>query len=98
MTDTFRDLCGELLKAYEWCIDKYMTAPASEDALVQRARTALAEGAGVGPTNEELIELSLDTKLYRFQPTAGDPIVYELSDQQLMAYARAVLARWGNKA
>jgi hypothetical protein len=94
MTD-FRSLCTDLADE----LHGYKVAnPMHCRALLDRARAALAEGDGVVVTDEELIELSLDTKLYRFQPTAGDPIVYELSDQQLMAYARAVLARWGNKA
>jgi len=93
-TPDYKSLCAELADAYEHELNKRGMGC----DLINRARTALAEGAGVGATNEELIELSLDTKLYRFQPTAGDPSGYELSDQQLMAYARAVLARWGNKA
>ena len=47
------------------------------------------------PTNEELIQLAVDTRLYRFQATAGDPIQYEMTEQQIHAFARAVLARWG---
>jgi hypothetical protein len=42
-TPDFQKLCAQLLEAYEWCIDEYMTAPASEDTLVQRARAALAQ-------------------------------------------------------
>ena len=47
-TPDFQELCAQLLEAYEWCIDEYMTAPASEDTLVQRARAALGQ-----PTSEE---------------------------------------------
>ncbi len=43
MTDTYRALCAELADAYTWCIEEYMTAPAEEDTLIQRARAALAE-------------------------------------------------------
>jgi hypothetical protein len=41
MTD-FRTLCAELVDAYAWCVDNYMTASADRDSLVQRARAALA--------------------------------------------------------
>jgi hypothetical protein len=48
------------------------------------------------PTDEELIKLAIDTRLYRFQATAGDPVQYEMTEQQVHAYARAVLERWGH--
>jgi DNA-binding response OmpR family regulator len=48
MNTDFRALCADLLEAYEWCIDEYMTAPASEDTLVQRARAALAQSTSEG--------------------------------------------------
>jgi hypothetical protein len=39
----YRALCAELEDAYTWCIEEYMTAPAEEDTLIQRARAALAQ-------------------------------------------------------
>jgi len=48
MTDTFRDLCAELLAAVE---HEYGDPPIDRLALSQRARAALAEGAGVEPTD-----------------------------------------------
>ena len=59
--------------------------------VMDRARAALA----TPPTDEELIQLAIDTRLYRFQATAGDPVQYEMTEQQVHAYARAVLERWG---
>ena len=50
----------------------------------------------VAPTDEELIQLAIDTRLYRFQATTGDPVQYEMTEQQVHAFARAVLARWGH--
>jgi hypothetical protein len=84
----WRALCAELLEAYEWCIDEYMTAPASEDALVQRARAALAQPEPQGPTDEEIRDL--------WSWAAGQ-------DQgpwptQQHCFARAVLTRWGRPA
>jgi hypothetical protein len=51
MTD-FRALCAELADAYAWCVDNYMTGSSRDDSLVQRARTALAEGDGVGVSDD----------------------------------------------
>jgi hypothetical protein len=73
-------------------------APAIANAwtdAITRARAALAEPVGEGPTDEKLIQLAIDTRLYRFQATAGDPVQYEMTEQQVHAFARAVLARWG---
>jgi len=54
----------------------------------------LSPAAQPGPTDEELIQLAIDTRLYRFQATAGDPIQYEMTEQQVHAFARAVLDRY----
>ena len=37
----YKALCAELLDAYAYLIDRYMTAPSNKDALVYRARAAL---------------------------------------------------------
>jgi len=47
------------------------------------------------PTKGEVIQLAMDTRLCHFQATAGDPIQYEMTEAQLIAFARAVLERWG---
>ena len=49
------------------------------------------------PTKGEVIQLAMDTRLYRFQATAVDPIQYEMTEAQLIAFARAVLERWGHR-
>ena len=91
MTTDYRTLCAELADTLECVLD-------SPDphclALIARARAALAEQP-VAPTDEELIQLAIDTRLYRFQATTGDPVQYEMTEQQVHAFARAVLARWG---
>ena len=43
MSTDYRALCAELEEAYAWCIEEYMTAPAEEDTLIQRARAVLAQ-------------------------------------------------------
>lgn len=94
MTD-FRELCAELVTELEkWC----GTYSSTEDSqsVINRARAALAEPEPEGPTDEELVQTAIDTRLYRFQATAGDPIQYEMTEQQIHAFARAILSRWGN--
>jgi hypothetical protein len=43
MSTDYRALCEELEDAYTWCIEEFMTAPAEEDTLIQRARAALTQ-------------------------------------------------------
>ena len=80
-TTDYRALCAELEEAYAWCIEAYMTAPAEEDTLIQRARAALAQPVPVAPTDEELDELYFDNDAGRVA--------------SWRQFARAVLARWG---
>jgi hypothetical protein len=96
MTDPdFRALCAELVEAYAYLIDRYMTAPSNKDALVYRARTALNQPEPVAPTDEELLELLSrvsglpDNDTYIVD---GGRIMSE--PNELLDFARAVLARW----
>ena len=83
MTTDYRELCAELVEAYAWCIEEYMTAPAEEDTLIKRARALLAQPVAAGPTDEELWALGSDDFRANYYPTDA------------IAFARAVLARWG---
>jgi hypothetical protein len=87
MTD-FRALCAELLDAYAYLIDRYMTAPSNKDALVYRARAALAQPEPAELTDEEVKE-----EWYRLP---GESL------QDVVAFARTVIAadraRWGTPA
>lgn len=87
----FRALCAELLEWAEHTSAHYVVHP----DVILRARAALAQPKLQGPTDQELIQLAIDTRLYRFQATVGDPVQYEMTEQQVHAFARAVLARWG---
>jgi len=98
MTD-FRALCAELVDELEdWIAYGDEADCADAHAVVDRARAALSQPEPQGPTDEELIQLAIDTRLYRFQATVGDPVQYEMSEQQVHAFARAVLTRWGRPA
>ena len=65
---------------------------------IAAGKAALAEQQGEGPSDEDLLQVAINTRLCRFQATAGDPVQYELTEAQINAYARAVLARWGHPA
>jgi hypothetical protein len=82
MTD-FRALCAELHAAF----NTYAVDEAHHDLLV-RARAALAQPEPQGPTDEELGKLLY----YEFTTSTGHG---ERVDA--MGFARAVLARWGNR-
>jgi hypothetical protein len=86
MTNPYRAMCAELVEAYAWCIEEYMTAPAEEDTLIQRARALLDQPVAEGPTDEELLRLAREWN-------SG----FESIELHFAAdYARAVLARWGH--
>ncbi len=80
MTD-FRKLCVELLCSLE----QYPVQPPRDRDLIDRARTALAQPAPQGPTDEDLLKTAAQAVGYEHVPT----------DETCLALARAVLARWG---
>jgi len=103
-TPNFRALCKELGALM---IELAFTHPnLSENGvrivneLSDRADAALATpppepSPPYWPTKGEVIQFAMDTRLYRFQATAGEPIQYEMTEAQLIAFARALLEKWG---
>ncbi len=83
MTYDYKQLCAELHAALE----KHDLSLA-EDRLLDRSaaalRAALAQPEPKGPTQRQLLQLAAE-----FWPEGCEPT-------QATAYARAVLARWGN--
>jgi len=99
MTPDFRALCAELLQP----LAEYDGAnPYHEHrALITRARAALAaepEGEGEGPTDEELLESAAKALGYKSIPIDHEGGAVEAYSSELLAFARAVLARWGRPA
>ena len=81
MSPDYKALCAELVAALDpKVVGKDGYGPIA--ALLPRARAALAQPEPVAPTDEELITMWATTS-YIDQPEGG------------LAYARAVLARWG---
>jgi hypothetical protein len=98
MTD-FRALCAELVEELEVWIGYGDEADCADaHAVVDRARAALAEQP-VGPTDEEirtLADFDVDFDYYETTDESGNVgNAWECSDSQLLDFARAVLARWG---
>lgn len=103
MTTNFRVLCAQLLAAVE---HQHGDPSIDRLALSRRARAALAEGDGVGPTDDELLELMPETMRDEFSYAAqvcsnatGDkvkPGVFRVClNTAALEHARAVLARYG---
>jgi hypothetical protein len=100
VTTDFRALLDELLAWAERTSAHYVAPP---DVIV-RVRAALS-APEQGPTDEELYDLANDCDLDRFEGERSSPdgvVVkegcWEAWDHQLVAFARAVLARWGRPA
>jgi len=88
MTTDFRALCAELVNALEGEIEMYETRC---DDLIARARAALAaEPVVAKPTVMEIIELHDWLEDEWRANNDGE-------DLPMVDFARAVLARWGNR-
>jgi hypothetical protein len=104
MTTDFRALCAELADRLQHAItsanaDSYYGE--NRDA-VDRARAALAQPEPVPPTDEELLKLfgQFDVEGMNGE-THGMPLDTfwdEYQPREALAFARAVLARWGTPA
>jgi len=101
MTNTFRALCSELADALLcWQSDGAWIDQAEQSRLIARARTALAEQPE-GPTDEALVQLAFREKLGRLDSNGNIITRYYYPmdiGENVIAFARAVLARWGAPA
>lgn len=77
----FRKLCAELINVWDSAIDQDLL---DMHEAVERASAALSEPAPEGPTDEQLDDLFIEID------QTGSP-------ESWRPYARAVLARWGNR-
>jgi hypothetical protein len=109
MADTFRALCAELRKTAieladlmqgvidgDYKPDSFTLQPINR--ALDRAEAALAEGAGVGASDEELLELSQYHGVSYTMVDGG--VIYPMQPgcdmrDDVLSFARAVLARYG---
>jgi hypothetical protein len=95
MTD-YRALCAELCATLEAkVVVKSLPLTYQEcGPLLCRARAALAQPKPVAPTDEEIFDEATKSLYFSFAHM-GDPNKWEGGDADLLDFARAVLARWG---
>ena len=99
MTTDYRAMCAELVDS----LHKHTSMwEGHEIDLVARARALLAQPVAEGPTDEELLRVaataidpyeSSGIALGEYEPETECAV--EVYGSELIAYARAVLARWG---
>jgi hypothetical protein len=106
MTNPYRAMCAELLlfseEAGEICMNESLW-PKSDPTctLQQRARALLDQPVAEGPTDDKLMDIARATDLvYYMGEDCGFASPYmEGTDitAEVLAYARAVLAKWGHQ-
>ena len=93
----YRALCAELADALDaWQLGGGPPEDTADADLITRARTALAQPEPEGPTDDELLESAAKALGYKSIPSDETCLTAEAGE--LIAYARAVLARWGRPA
>ena len=95
----YKALCAELEDAYTWCIEEYMTAPAEEDTLIQRARAALAQPEPVAP--KPVVDYSRVPKIAteaQIRAAAQYLVKKRNCDGDLIPAIEYAIARWGTPA
>jgi hypothetical protein len=95
MTTDFRALCAELVPLLDDAWD--CSKPKYIQELLDRARAALAEPEPVGASDAELLAQAAESLGYERIPLDHEGGAAEAYACELLAFARAVLARWGNK-
>ena len=97
MTDPYRACLAELLSKIDYT---WGDIPADVRDLMDHARALLAQPVAEGPTDDKLMDIARATDLvYYMGEDCGFASPYiEGTDitAEVLAYARAVLAKWGN--
>ena len=106
MTNDYRAMCAELVDELEdWIVCDDESEIADTHSMIDRARALLAQTVAEGPTDEELAAL-MSARFLVNQSASARAIANIGTDEQVaqvraildgeaIAYARAVLARWG---
>ena len=102
MTNPYRAMCAELLSGLDELANPRYPFPGYTRCAMDRARALLAQPVTEGPTDEELLRVAA-TAIAPYEISGITPGEYEPETEcaveaygsELIAYARAVLARWG---
>ena len=94
----YKALCAELVEAYAYLIDRYMTAPSNKDALVYRAHAALSQPEPVAPTDEEINVWHDQCADLTRLGEVDHYWAFDLRHDEVAGVVRAALARWGTPA
>ena len=108
MTNPYRAMCAELaeelVNEYGYCTEWEKGLPLCESnvsELLTRARALLAQPVAEGPTDDKLMDIARATDLvYYMGEDCGFASPYmEGTDitAEVLAYARAALAKWGHQ-
>jgi hypothetical protein len=104
MTDTFRALCAELIEIIEEHCNPDEYALLDVVNVLGRTRAALAQPEPVALTDEELLQIAASSiapyescGISIGEYEAETECAVEVYGSELVAFARAVLARWGNR-
>jgi hypothetical protein len=98
MTDQFRTMCAELVEALHEHTCLY---EGHESELLTRARALLAQPVAEGPSDDKLMDIARATDLvYYMGKGCGFASPYQEGTDitaEVLAFARAALAKWGNQ-
>ena len=102
-TPNYKALCAELVEQLQRAINDHGLCLEGKDALMFRARAALAQPEPVAPTDEDVRKILLSHGiLYQHQGrhlTAGNPgLARSAKVSDIALVFRAALARWGTPA
>jgi len=104
MTD-FRELCAELVELEDFEPGDYDNWLEKRRVAIKRAKAALAQPEPEGATDEELLQIAAATidpyescGIAIGEYEAETECAVEVYGSELIAFARAVLARWGRPA
>jgi hypothetical protein len=89
----YKTLCAELVYLNDVEVDGWVHKWAD---VIRRTKAALAQPEPVAPTDEELVEVASNPLGYVH--IRVDSKELEANGEELIAFARAVLARWGTPA
>ena len=91
----YRAMCAELADALaEWRLGGGPPEDTADADLIVRARALLAQPVAEGPSDEEIISQA-DKFLIYSDAHMGDPARWEGCDDDLVAFTRHALDRWG---